>query len=346
MGTARFCELCGSALEAGDKFCMKCGHPVEATPQPSPSISHPASTPIPQVAPAPAVTAPTPKAALLPAPAPRAAATPAATAPVAYAPQQAAAPLKPAATINPLLIAVAVIVLAGLGGGTWWFIKGRTPATPAANKPPATSTSGPVNTPTPVKPPAGQPGEDFIGRWYPDTEDGQESDEILTIKREGNLLVGTGKDASSGRLEFPAAAGQKLTGALKQAGTSIPATVEILSDKKKMVLTVAPPNSEYQTAIFWRDTGAPPDTPGIEKITSYTEDQARNLVAQQPEVAQFIKDLAVQKKKVHIDVAPEDAGSYSVHVYEVVDDGDGMAHTATFAWYKVDRKTGKVSPGM
>lgn len=126
----------------------------------------------------------------------------------------------------------------------------------------------------------------------------------------------------------------------------MPATVEILSDKNKMVLTVAPPASEYQTAIFWRDTGAPPDTPGIEKITRYTEDQARDLVAQQPEVAQFIKDLATQKKKVHIDVAPEDAGSYSVHVYEVVDDGDGMAHTATFAWYKVDRKTGRVSPGM
>lgn len=36
------------------------------------------------------------------------------------------------------------------------------------------------------------------------------------------------------------------------------------------------------------------------------------------------------------DVEPNGDGSYSVHLYEIVDNGDGTYHTATSAWYTVD----------
>ena len=77
-----------------------------------------------------------------------------------------------------------------------------------------------------------------------------------------------------------------------------------------------------------------------------TEDRARKIVADLTGVDRFVKDLQAQGKKPLFDVSPEDAKTFMVHVYEIVDDGDGMSHTATFGWYKVDRSTGEVSPGM
>ena len=36
------------------------------------------------------------------------------------------------------------------------------------------------------------------------------------------------------------------------------------------------------------------------------------------------------------DVEPNGDGTFSVHLYEIVDNGDGTYHTATSAWYTVD----------
>lgn len=47
-----------------------------------------------------------------------------------------------------------------------------------------------------------------------------------------------------------------------------------------------------------------------------------------------------------IEVDSEDATMYTVHAYEVVDDGDGNSHTATFGWYEVAKATGVVRSAM
>ena len=36
------------------------------------------------------------------------------------------------------------------------------------------------------------------------------------------------------------------------------------------------------------------------------------------------------------DVEDNEDGSFSVHLYEIVNNGDGTYHTATSAWYTVD----------
>lgn len=328
MGASKFCEQCGSALEEADKFCMTCGQPVDAPVVGTPAVP----APRPPVAP------------FEPAPEPR-------PIPISPAPEPTLAPTlaRTPSAITPTTIGIVALVVIALGGGIWWFLTQK-PASPPANKPVATATATgapPSASPTATVVPV-QPGEAFVGRWFPDMSSGAEPDTFITFKREGNQLIGTGKKPSDGQLEFPVGAGPKLTGVFRQGTTSFPATAELLSDNKKMVVTLAPPNSEYQTEILWRDEPPPPDkeVPGIEKITNYSEQQARDLISMREEVQKFAKQLAAKKSSVHIDVAPEDDQTYSVHVYEIVDDGDGMSHTATFAWYKVDRKTGKVSPGM
>ncbi len=326
MSASKFCEQCGSALGEADKFCMTCGHPVDA----------PVEATLPETVPEAPVAPP------VPAPEPR-------PVPINPAPQLFVAPTsaRSPSAITPTTIGIVAIVVIALGGGIWWFLTQK-PANPPANRPVATATGAqPSSIPTATVVPA-QPGEAFIGRWYPDMSSGAEPDTFITFKQEGNQLIGTGKKPSDGQLEFPVGAGPKLTGVFRQGTTSFPATADLLSDNKKMVVTLAPPNSEYQTEVLWRDEPPPPDkeVPGIEKITNYSEQQARDLISMREDVQKFAKQLAAKKSSVHIDVAPEDEQTYSVHVYEIVDDGDGMSHTATFAWYKVDRKTGKVSPGM
>jgi len=329
---AKFCEQCGAALGATDRFCMVCGHSVEG-------VAHPAE-PVP----------PTSSPGAVPAPAPNPQAWAATPVPPSYAPPSDPAPPSPKGA--PILIGILSVIVVAICAGAWWYLKGITSHPPVVDQSATNSTTPSSKTTTvPVggaTTQAAQPGDEFIGRWYPESADGEPAGDLLTFKRVNSLLVGVGKDPSNGQVEFPAGKGPKLTGVYKQGGKTMPATVEMLSDKNKLVLTLAPPQSEYETVIFFRDMGPPPDenVPGIEKITSYTEEQARELVAMKPEVAKYIRQLASKKKKVHIDVSPEDDQSYSVHVYEIVDDGDGMSHTATFNWYKVDRSTGKVSPGM
>jgi|SRR5450759_3663414 len=56
----------------------------------------------------------------------------------------------------------------------------------------------------------------------------------------------------------------------------------------------------------------------------------------------FVKGQNAQDRAV-VEVDSEDAAVYTVHVYEVVEDGGGMSHTATFGWYEVSKKTGAVT---
>lgn len=55
-----------------------------------------------------------------------------------------------------------------------------------------------------------------------------------------------------------------------------------------------------------------------------------------PEVKEYLR--AVPSGQVVIDHEDKETNSYLVHVYEVKD-----GHTATFNWYEVDKKTGKIT---
>jgi len=73
-----------------------------------------------------------------------------------------------------------------------------------------------------------------------------------------------------------------------------------------------------------------PERTGSSKIT---KQQAVENVKNLPEVQDYLKE--VPNGKVEMD--NEDAGEYNVHVYEVKN-----GHTATFNWYRVSIKDGKV----
>lgn len=73
---------------------------------------------------------------------------------------------------------------------------------------------------------------------------------------------------------------------------------------------------------------------------SVTETTALLKVESRIEVQKYKMDLSGLGSKAEIVV--EDLGDdWNVHVFEVVGDGDS-SHTATFGWYRVNKKTGEV----
>ncbi len=76
------------------------------------------------------------------------------------------------------------------------------------------------------------------------------------------------------------------------------------------------------------------------RLFSVTAEVAERTVASLPEVQSYAQTLAQSGAKATI--TAEDAGeTWNVHIYEIVQDGDS-SHTATFGWYTVDKKTGRV----
>lgn len=315
--TTRFCEQCGAALAPESRFCEGCGHPVEpgsgvsaARPIPSPTIPAPAPAP----SPAPMYAAP--------------------SVPAGY----------PATTAGgnkglPLAL-IAVVVLAAAGGGGWWWMNRAKP--PATGTPPPATTGATPGTPAPAA------GEGFVGAWFAEDDSGNtDQSERLVITRQGNKLIGVSDQGSEGRIEVAIVPGNKVQGTFTDSnGDVIPVTMELLSDGKKMVLTLAPPASEYQTVVLWKEEAEPTGMTPSSTGRGLTEDGALAKVNALTEVADFAKSLAAQGKGPQFEISLEDASTYSVRVYETVDDGSGVSHTATFGWYKVDRNTGAVTPGM
>jgi hypothetical protein len=75
----------------------------------------------------------------------------------------------------------------------------------------------------------------------------------------------------------------------------------------------------------------------IDKLSStgVTKDQAIKKIKKLPEVQEYLKN--VPNGKVEVDNELE--GEYNIHVYEVKN-----GHTATFNWYRVSIKSGKIRP--
>jgi len=66
-----------------------------------------------------------------------------------------------------------------------------------------------------------------------------------------------------------------------------------------------------------------------------------------PEVVEWIQHVDAERPddRVVIEVDSEDADSWMVHAYEMVQDEEG-GHSATFGWYEVDKAHGTVRPAM
>jgi hypothetical protein len=76
--------------------------------------------------------------------------------------------------------------------------------------------------------------------------------------------------------------------------------------------------------------------------------QALKIVSMQPEVREWkrsVEKAATKQRpvKAHIEVDRQEAGKFVVHVYEEVPDDSETSHSATFNWYYVDSRTGKVT---
>lgn len=268
-----------------------------------------------------------------PGPPPRPAAAPPPPAPLGKPPVRAS-------SRNPLAngVIAAVVVVAAAGG--WWFWRQSQQEAPRPDAPSS----------VPAPPPQVQAGEDFLGSWYPEDAPGaQEGESLLTFTRDGDHIVGIGTDPAAGRIVLEIGLGPKLHGeAIDGQGVRTPLTAELLSDKQKMILTFAPPASEYFSVVMWRvKEGEGPQPSAAEPtVKPVSEERARELVAALPEVAAYVTRLRTAGKSAIFEVSLEDDQTYRVHVYENVDDGNGMGHTATFGWYLVDRTTGGISPGM
>jgi hypothetical protein len=114
-------------------------------------------------------------------------------------------------------------------------------------------------------------------------------------------------------------------------------------------------------AVFLRPTPKPPPPPPVvapptpvaplpapaptakSAPPTLSADEARDLVAALPDVVEWRDNVTAAGGSAHIDVDSEDAGAYTVHVFEIIaDQGDIPGHTATMGWYVVDKNTGDV----
>lgn len=257
-----------------------------------------------------------------------------------------------------LILGGMVLLLVVLGGGGWY---GWNLYTKSFGKPPATAKTGfaggQAGQPgaAPQTQAQAQDGDAFLGLWAPEQPVGESSGDEVRFARQGSLLVGTNDKEPGGRIELTVKPGDKLEGFYTDdASEKVPVTAELLDGGKRLVLTLEPPQSEYETVILMRVNEAEKaaamadqaETPGIVPISGVDEAYAQKVVAQQTEVKEFIDLLAQTGRSPRFEVSEDDPNTWMIRVYEIVDDGDGTSHAATFGWYKVDKKTGAVSPGM
>jgi hypothetical protein len=111
----------------------------------------------------------------------------------------------------------------------------------------------------------------------------------------------------------------------------------------------APPPSQAPSGSVHENFRASNRPANKKKTGRLTEAQALTLVANRSEVRAWKQQITTDRTArqrgctTHIQLDRKEQGSYVVQVFEEVPDGDGSSHTATFNWYHVNEKTGKVT---
>lgn len=82
------------------------------------------------------------------------------------------------------------------------------------------------------------------------------------------------------------------------------------------------------------------------KFVSRSEAWAIDRVRAVPEVVEYELMLKSVGKDAAFMAQEDNTGFWSVQVLEIVKNDDGSSHTATFNWYRVDKKTGTVDKGI
>jgi hypothetical protein len=136
----------------------------------------------------------------------------------------------------------------------------------------------------------------------------------------------------------------------QNGGAPFPATAELTSGKKKLVIELAPPASEYFTSVFVRlgreeaDAGGlPPSDAGPPGQS--TGRQALDLVSERPEVRAFLARSSAEGHQPHVLLNVDEEERFTIHVFEIVGSG-ADAHSSTFNWYEVGKKDGVIRPGL
>lgn len=150
---------------------------------------------------------------------------------------------------------------------------------------PATGTSSSGSVPsgkpstavTNTSPAASVKIEDFAGNWLLVDESGNYGKSIV-LKLNSNRIQGTAGDNQDRKIDLGPVGQNQLKGTITVPGQDpIPMTAELSTDKKKLIFTLAPPQSEYVVTVAIRQdtaggsgvaSGASKSSPRVSKITS------------------------------------------------------------------------------
>ena len=108
----------------------------------------------------------------------------------------------------------------------------------------------------------------------------------------------------------------------------------VLAQLVVLATVTAPGGSRHASA-------APRSRPTASARGPVTASRALQIVSRRPEVRAYSRRLRARGKTAHVALDSEDRKAFSIHVFEEVQQG-ASSHTATFGWYEVDRKTGRV----
>lgn len=275
-------------------------------------------------------------------------------------------------------VVVPAVALAGIAALTFWWVN-RPPSRPSgppkspSSAVPSAATPGPPGEPGPtvigpqagpdvktdaIRPSQPLPGDDFLGDWLvADPSDPSDPANTLVIRREGERLVGLTRrsrhaDQPPYRLELEPAGPTGLKGQYvpKNGGAPFPATAELTSGKKKLVIELAPPASEYFTSVFVRlgreevDAGGlPPSDDGPPGHISGR--QALDLVSERSEVRAFLTRSRAEGHQPHVLMNVDEEERFTLHVFEIVGSG-AAAYSSTFNWYEVGKKDGSIRAAL
>jgi hypothetical protein len=93
---------------------------------------------------------------------------------------------------------------------------------------------------------------DFAGSWIIMTAFDSSGNSAVMRLRVVNGRITGGAPGSSGKLELSRLHGRVLRGHVTVGKQNIPMSAELSSDKGQLILITAPPASEYDVAVAWR----------------------------------------------------------------------------------------------
>ena len=152
-----------------------------------------------------------------------------------------------------LLGAVALLIIALLAYIIWAYANIKSPKPPTSGLDASGKPSTAMTKPNPA---ASVKIEDFVGNWLLADESGGDRNSIV-LKLNGGRIQGTVGNSPDRKIDLGSDGQSQLKGTITVPGqAAIPMTAELSTDKKKLILTLAPPQSEYIVSVAIRQDSA------------------------------------------------------------------------------------------